>query len=73
MPKIKSFISRCDWKRINYPSRKDDWKKFKKNNPTIFLNVLYIKKMEIHPSCFSKHNLNPVKQIIVLMIINVEE
>ena len=67
--KIKSFINRYDWKRINYSSRKDDWKKFKKNNPTIFLNMLYVKKMEIHPSYFLKHNLTPVKEITVLMIL----
>ena len=27
--------------RINFPSEKDDWKKFDKNNVTIALNILY--------------------------------
>ena len=25
--KIKLFISKCNWKGINCPSEKDDWKK----------------------------------------------
>ena len=42
MTKIKLFIDKYNWERINYPSKKDDWKK--KNYPTIALNVLYAKK-----------------------------
>ena len=33
--KIKSFLSKCNWERINFPSEKDDWKKFEKSNLTI--------------------------------------
>ena len=44
IPKNKSFINKYNWKEINYPLRKDDWKKFEKNNPTIALNVMYVKK-----------------------------
>ena len=29
---------------MNFPSEKDHWKKIKKNNVTIALNVLYAKK-----------------------------
>ena len=42
--KIKPFINKYNWKGINFPSEKDDWKKIKKNNVTIALNVLYAKK-----------------------------
>ena len=28
--KIKHFINRCKWEEINFPSRKDDWKKVAK-------------------------------------------
>ena len=42
--KIKSFISKYNLKAINYPSGKNNWKNFQKNNPTIAYNVLYIKK-----------------------------
>ena len=44
IPKTKSFINKYNCKEINYPLRKDDWKKFEKNNPTIALNVMYVKK-----------------------------
>ena len=33
-----------NWEEMNYPSEKDDYKKFEKNNVTIALNVLYAKK-----------------------------
>ena len=44
IPKTKSFINKYNWKEINNPLRKDDWKNFEKNNPTIALNVMYVKK-----------------------------
>ena len=37
-------IDKYNWEGINYPSEKDDWKKFEKNNLTITRNVLYVKK-----------------------------
>ena len=42
---------------MNFPSGKDDWKKFEKNNPTIALNILYVKNENICPDFNSKHNL----------------
>ena len=41
---IKPSINKYIWKGINYPSKIDDWKTFEKNNPTIALNILYIKE-----------------------------
>ena len=41
--KINPFINKYSWKGINFPSEKNDWKKFEKNNVTIALNVLYAK------------------------------
>ena len=41
--KIKQFVSKYNWKGINFPSAKDDWKKSEKNNETIALNVLLVK------------------------------
>ena len=38
------FINNYNWAGINFPSEKNDWKKFEKNNVTIALNVLYAKK-----------------------------
>ena len=57
---------------INFPSEKDDWKKFEKNNVTIALNVLYAKEEKIYPAYVSKHNSNHKKQVIILMIPNRE-
>ena len=49
--KIKPSVDNCNWKGINYLSRKDDWEKFEKNNPIITiitLNVLHVFKKRIH-------------------------
>ena len=70
--KIIPFINKNNWEGINYPSEKDDWKKFEKNNVTIALNVLYAKKEKIYLAYVSKHNLNHEKQVILLMISNRE-
>ena len=32
--KIKPFVKKCNQERINFRSKKDDWKKFQKNNIT---------------------------------------
>ena len=41
---IKSFINKYNWKKMNVPSQKDDWKEFGRTNARIALNVLYAKK-----------------------------
>ena len=45
--KINCFMNKYKQEGINFPSEKDDWKKFEKNNVTISLNVLYFKKEKI--------------------------
>ena len=71
--KIKPFIEEYNWKDIDFPSTSKDWKKFELNNE-VALNILYVphntKKIEI--TYKSKHNLTREKQIILLMICNVE-
>ena len=67
---MKPFINRYNWKGKNYPSKIDDWKTFEKNDPTIALNVLYIKEKELCPAYISKTNSNCEKQIIPLLIPN---
>ena len=69
--KIKTFINKYNWKGINFPSEKDDWKTFERNNVTIALNVLYAKKE--YPAYVSKHNSNRKKQVILLMILTREK
>ena len=46
--KIKPFINKYNWERINFLSEKDDCKKFEKNNVTIAPNVLYAKNIYIY-------------------------
>ena len=62
--KIKPFIDKYKCEGINFPSEKDDWKNFEKNNVTITLNVLYPKKEKIYPVYFSKNNSNCENQVI---------
>ena len=42
LSKIKPFIDKYNWKDINFPSHKKDWKKLESNNKTIVLNILYV-------------------------------
>ena len=53
--KIKPFIKKYNWEGINFPSEKDDRKKFQKSNRTIVLNVFHPKK-STYPAYVSKYN-----------------
>ena len=53
-PKNKPFLGKYYWQEINYQSEKDDWKKIQKNNLTVVLNILCIKKEKIYPTYVSK-------------------
>ena len=55
---IKSFINKYNWKGINCPSKINNWKTFEENNPTIALNIVYIKGKEICSPNISKINSN---------------
>ena len=71
--KIKTFINKYNWKKINFPSERHDWKISEKNNVTSTLIILYGKKEKICPAYVSKHNSNRETRVIVLMIPNGEE
>ena len=45
--KRKPLINKYKWERINFPSEKNDWKKFEKKNRTVAINVLYAKREKI--------------------------
>ena len=47
MRKIKPFVNKYKWEGINFPSEKDNSKKFEKNNVTITL--LNVKEEKISP------------------------
>ena len=68
--KIKPFINKYKWEGINFPSEKDDWTKFEKNNVTIDLNVLFVIKEKVCPAYVSKNNSNRKKQVTLLVIQN---
>ena len=70
--KIKPFINKYHWEKIDFPSDKGDWNKFEKSNRTISGNVLYGKKEKIYHAYVSKCNSNGEKQVILLMIWNGE-
>ena len=57
---------------MNY-AKINDWKTFEENNPTITLNILYIKEKQICPAYNLKINSSCEKQIILLMIPNEEK
>ena len=68
--KLKRFINRYDWKDTNFPSHKEDWTTFEKNNKSIALNILHVpyNTKQIRPSCISKYNCGRENQVILLMI-----
>ena len=55
---LKPFIDQYDWKGINFPSRKEDWKNFESNNKSVALNILFVpyNAKEIRLVCKSKYN-----------------
>ena len=42
--KLKPYINKYNWKEINFPAGSNEWKKFERNNDTVTLNILYLKK-----------------------------
>ena len=41
--KLEPYISKYNWKGINFPAGSKEWQKFEQNNKTIALNILYVK------------------------------
>ena len=40
--KIEPFFDQYNWKEIDFPSNKKDWKKFELNSKSIAPNILFI-------------------------------
>ena len=55
---IKLLVNKYNWDRIKYLPKIDDSKIFEKSNPTVALNILYIKEKEVYPAYISKINSN---------------
>ena len=57
---------------MNYSSGKETWNKLEKNNPTIAIDVLQVKKEKKCPAYVSKHKSKRLKQIVLLMSSNIK-
>ena len=68
--KIKPFISKYNWKKINFPAGPNNWKKTEQNNKTIALNTLYVPYNTKEMCCVykSKYNKERENEVILLMI-----
>ena len=62
-------MDQYNWKEINFPSCKKDWKKIE-TNKTIALDILYVpyNSQEIRHAYISKHNSMHKNQVILLNI-----
>ena len=68
--KLEPFINNYNWKDIEFPSCSKDWRKFKQNNKTIALNMLYVpyNTKQIKQAYISKYNNKRDNQVNLLMI-----
>ena len=68
--KIKPFIGQYNWKDIDFPSGRKDWKKFEQNNKKIAFKVLFVphNTKQIRLAHKSKYNHKRANQVILLMI-----
>ena len=68
--KIKPYISKYNWKGIEFPAGPKDWRKFEQNNKTIALNVLFAlhNTETIRVAYRSEYNNKREKQVNLLMI-----
>ena len=73
--KLKPYINQYNWKDINFPSHKEDWKKFEQNNKEITLNILFVlhNKKEICHAYISPYNHKDKNQVILLIITDDDE
>ena len=73
--KIKAFIDKYNWKKIDFPSHSKDWKKFELNSKSIARNILYVphNTEKIRHAYKSKYNLTRESQVILLIITDGEK
>ena len=69
---MKSFFEQYNWKEIDFPSHKKDWKKFEENNKSIAFNILYLPRNteEIRHAYKSKYDEKRENNVIILVITN---
>ena len=73
--KLKPYINRHDWERIEFPAGLKEWGKYERNNKTIALNVLYIphNTKTVSVAYRSEQNNKRRKQEILLMVTNAKK
>ena len=69
------MIDQYNWKEIDFPVHRKDWKKFESNNKSIALNIFFVphNTKEIRHAYKSKYILNCETQVIILMITDGEK
>ena len=66
---LKPFIDQYNWKKIDFPSERGDWKKFELNNTSIGLNILFASyNMEETTLSYKRCNFKRENQVTLLMI-----
>ena len=70
LSKLKSCINKYNWEGIDLLAGPKEWKKFKRSNKKIALNILFIphNTKTIRVAYKSEHNNKRKKQLILLMI-----
>ena len=70
--KLEPFINNYNWIYIEFSSHSKDWRKFKQNNKTTALNILYVpyNTKQIRQAYMSKYNNERDNQVTLLMISN---
>ena len=68
--KTKPYISKYNWKGIEFPAGSKDWKKLEQNNKAIAFNVLFVPHNTkiIRVAYRSEYNHKREKQVTLLMI-----
>ena len=68
--KTKPYISKYNWKGIEFPGGSKEWKKLEQNNKAIDFNVLFVLHSTkiIRVACRSEYNHKREKQVTLLMI-----
>ena len=64
--KLKPYINKYNWERIEFPAGPKEWKKFERNNEIIALNILFIQHNteKIRVAYRSEYNNKNKKQVI---------
>ena len=71
--KIKPYVDKYNWAGINFPTPRNQWKKFEKQNPNVALNVLYIEGgKKVRQGYISKFNTVRAK-CVDLLIVEIEK